>query len=857
MADSPISYCQWIDSKGNPTPYFYRFIQSIWENNGSFSGTTPVTSGGTGLGSIAADKILYTSAANTFSPAGLTAFSRTLLDDTTANEWLTTLTATRAESGAVAVTALNKLRERVSVIDFGAVGNGTTDDTAAIQAAIDALGTSGGTVHFPFGTFKITSSLVVGNGTTGNVFSTLGAVKLVGSGSVVYGEYGAGGTTIHNYANARAIIFSGPQVGWGLEEIAIVGKTTNTATGGLLFNESQYGTLKNVSISGCYGIAFETTTYGSNNMSHNVFERLSIFLPAGGTTNATVGIKLTGTGTTNDTANNCFLSTFIQPTSVNQIPLWLQYADTNTFFDTDLNPIDAIGTSVTKGIYFDYSYQDPFPNANTFFMLDLTAHKVALNGTPSAFALRTPNEIYGLSKANSALIPDVSGLPLVIDNLKLFQNTTFYVATTGSDTTGDGTSTKPWLTIQTAWDKINKFYELNGYTATINLADGTYSGALSVTTPVVNGYISINGNSGDVTAVTLSNTSIAVYASKAHLTIKDLTMSGATVAELFADNGGFIQFSNIKFGAAGAGGIHLWAQHGGRIEATGNYAISGGAVNHIYALGGTVRVDSKTVTITNTPAFSGYYAQASFNSLVEIYSNTFSGSATGTRYLASLNGVIDTRGGIATYLPGDVAGSTASGGQYDISGEVANIDSGTIDGTTQATGTINGSIAVGGTWTAAATLTLPAYTLGGTVTANSQSVSGVLNFTNGLALASGTTLATYIEGTATPTITAGTGSFTTVSCVQKNTKIGRVVVCQFNITITTNNTAASYIKMPLAYNNGATYDACGSYRDYGSTGIMGQVYVAAAETYAAIFKYENSYPGADGVAIGGTVTYSV
>lgn len=55
-----------------------------------------------------------------------------------------------------------------------------------------------------------------------------------------------------------------------------------------------------------------------------------------------------------------------------------------------------------------------------------------------------------------------------------------------------------------------------------------------------------------------------------------------------------------------------------------------------------------------------------------------------------------------------------------------NIDGGTIDGTTQATGTINGSLSVGGTWSAAATWTLPAFTLGGTVTSNGQSFSGTI-----------------------------------------------------------------------------------------------------------------------------------
>jgi hypothetical protein len=56
----------------------------------------------------------------------------------------------------------NRATEIVSVKDYGARGDGVTDDTAAIQAAIDS---SAGfiNVYFPNGTYKITSQITIAN----------------------------------------------------------------------------------------------------------------------------------------------------------------------------------------------------------------------------------------------------------------------------------------------------------------------------------------------------------------------------------------------------------------------------------------------------------------------------------------------------------------------------------------------------------------------------------------------------------------------------------------------------------------------------------------------------------------------
>jgi hypothetical protein len=65
------------------------------------------------------------------------------------------LAFTQAGAGAVQRTVDSKLKDVVSVKDFGAVGDGVADDTAAIQAA---LSTTARAVYFPHGTYRITKA---------------------------------------------------------------------------------------------------------------------------------------------------------------------------------------------------------------------------------------------------------------------------------------------------------------------------------------------------------------------------------------------------------------------------------------------------------------------------------------------------------------------------------------------------------------------------------------------------------------------------------------------------------------------------------------------------------------------------
>lgn len=93
---------------------------------------------------------------NNFIDRGLQNELRTIL-----NGWLTDGTMSELVQETAYQDLLKKLNNRtsVSVKDFGAIGDGVTDDTNAIQQAIDEASLGCKTVFVPVGTYKITRSL--------------------------------------------------------------------------------------------------------------------------------------------------------------------------------------------------------------------------------------------------------------------------------------------------------------------------------------------------------------------------------------------------------------------------------------------------------------------------------------------------------------------------------------------------------------------------------------------------------------------------------------------------------------------------------------------------------------------------
>jgi hypothetical protein len=269
-----------------------------------------------------------------------------------------------------------------------------------------------------------------------------------------------------------------------------------------------------------------------------------------------------------------------------------------------------------------------------------------------------------LTQKISQAFGDARYLQVANGRIRLTANTTFYVSTTGNDTTGDGSVANPFRTAQKASDLLQQKYDLAGFVATIARAGGTYTDGV-----VVKGrYLGAAGKESVVfdivsTSVTVSSTASCYLGQDgAAFTVKNQTLSSGSGYGIISI-GSSIAHQGNNFGICA--NAHLCGTDSGFITSTGPYTVSGNAPNHILASVNGCVSSSVLATLTGTPAFSSSYAGAAQNGTINAAGSTFTGSATGLRYAASTNGVIDTNTGGASFFPGSTPGTTTTGGQYN------------------------------------------------------------------------------------------------------------------------------------------------------------------------------------------------
>lgn len=247
---------------------------------------------------------------------------------------------------------------------------------------------------------------------------------------------------------------------------------------------------------------------------------------------------------------------------------------------------------------------------------------------------------------------------------------TYYVRSDGSDSnTGLVDSAGgAFLTMQYAVDLVLNTLEPLNYAVTIQVGAATRTAGVNLNQPWRgSNFLWVIGDTTTPSNCTINTTSddcFAVTRGCSPVIIQGFRMTTTTSGSCIRvwEAGSKVYYGFCEFGSCAA--AHIDCGLYGEAVANWNYTINGSAVSHFHTgAPGMISSSAITVTLTGTPAFSAYFAGTAGGFQV-LHPITFSGSATGKRFVSHKGGVIDAQGKTATFLPGSTAGTTDTGGEY-------------------------------------------------------------------------------------------------------------------------------------------------------------------------------------------------
>ena len=273
----------------------------------------------------------------------------------------------------------------------------------------------------------------------------------------------------------------------------------------------------------------------------------------------------------------------------------------------------------------------------------------------------------------------------------------FYVnGSTGSDTEDEGrgeSASKPFKTIQKCINYIADNYNLSSYIAYVNITDGTYEE--DVRLPLYNsttGSIQISGNSENKNAVIIRRiySQSAVTYDIRNLTVQR-TASFSSFGGIVLISAGRVNFLNVEIDVTlvpetSAGFAGLLCSSNAFCNISGSSSISNPGIfirtnattkcaNGIQATsGGRINFNGNLNLIGDAPENFVCAAADNLSSIRFVSSGLpypvgtptviNEGNKLGKRYNVRTNAIIDTSGQGPELFPGEIAGTTNSGGQY-------------------------------------------------------------------------------------------------------------------------------------------------------------------------------------------------
>ena len=314
-----------------------------------------------------------------------------------------------------------------------------------------------------------------------------------------------------------------------------------------------------------------------------------------------------------------------------------------------------------------------WPSANMNKMIRQASYASAAFGSLiNTYANQNAVDNGNLSTFTASVLLAIQNIALTVARTTLKANTTFYVSTTGNDSNNGLAVGTPWATLQHAYNTIQNTYDLNGFTVTLQLANGTYNQTLILSGPLIGqgtpGNFVINGNATPTLVVVNGGLTQAIQANfGGSCVVQNMQVQG--LVGLSADGPNtFVNFKNIVFGVCTT--AHIYSLNQAYIQCIGNYSIAGNAPIHAN-VGNLAYLDLSngsagvTITVGGGLTFSLAFAYSQNNAVLFTPNTTFSTNvATGVRYNVIKNATIDTGGAAATYFPGNASGTFATNGIY-------------------------------------------------------------------------------------------------------------------------------------------------------------------------------------------------
>lgn len=268
----------------------------------------------------------------------------------------------------------------INVLDYGADSTGVTECAAEIQAALNATLSTGGTVYFPYGTYKVGTTLKI-NKQNQVIYGNNSIINFIGTGYAIDSDL-VGGTIFPQYLQMQDFYIA-------------VGAT---ATGGIKYRFS-YGWIKNVTVqiptSNQIGWFIDCNGTGSY---YNTFENCGV----NGFTNGTTVVNQKGfafeSGVVAPNAN-VFISGRI---SAVKLP-WAIYGYRNLLLGVTVEGTADSGTVFTIG--------------NTAFPLSTGYNQIVnpyLEGGPGTRVYNIESGYY--NKLDNIFATSMAGGPASVDN---------------------------------------------------------------------------------------------------------------------------------------------------------------------------------------------------------------------------------------------------------------------------------------------------------------------------------------------------------------------------------------------------------------------------------------------------------